>query len=142
MTLWSSYVWSPANAGFLGSGLCAGGRRGTGEGDDRVLPGPGGPCLLEEPGSGAEGTPDRGEAKASSHTPPFQARAVPQFPCRAAARWLPGLVRPSPGRRGRAHIGSRAGWGEGPVLSLRLGGWPPGRPGLGGQFQKRFAGQV
>lgn len=89
-----------------------------------------------------KGSPDRDEAKAGSHTPPFQARAVPQFPCRVAAHLLPGLVRPSPGRRGTAHTGSQAGWGEGPVLPLRLGGWPPGRPGLGGQFQKRFAGQV
>lgn len=89
-----------------------------------------------------KGPPTEARPRPARTHPPFQARAVPQFPCRAAARWLPGLVRPSPGRRGRAHTGSRAGWGEGPVLPLHLGGWPPGRPGLGGQFQKRFAGQV
>ena len=85
MTPWSSYVWSPANAGFLGSGLCAGGRRGTGEGDDWMLPGPGGPCLLEKPGSGAERTPDRDEAKASSHTPLYRPAPSLSFP----AGWLP-----------------------------------------------------
>ena len=76
MTPWSSYVWSPANAGFLRSRRCAGGRRGTGEGDDRGLPGHGGPCTLEEQEGGCRGDPRprRGQGQLA-HTP-FQARAV------------------------------------------------------------------
>lgn len=151
MTPRSSYVWSPANAGFLRSRRCAGG----GGGLEKAMTGfsrdTAGPARWKSRKGDAEGTPGQGEAKASLHTPP--SRPTPSAPsvCRAASPsvslpsggpLLPGLARPSPGRLGTAHTGSQAGRGEGPVLPLRSGGWPPGRPGLVGQFQKRFAGQV
>lgn len=143
-------MWSRAYAGFLRSGRCAGGQGGTEEGYDRVLPAP---ARWKTRRGGPSGPRGQGEAKASSLTRPFRpapsvlrvcsvaspsvslASSSPLAPrARASQPWAAGQA--------RAHRGRERAGGEGPIFPLHLGGWSPGRPGLVGQFQKRFAGQV
>lgn len=77
------------------------------------------------------------------YTPPTQARAVRaarvargeslSFPCPASARYPAGSPTcPSAGRPGASQTGAGLGVGRwNPVIGLWLGGWFPGRPGVG-----------
>lgn len=102
-------MWSPAYAGFLRSWALRGGWAGGPPGGDHW-------CSWDSVGprhgkSRKEGCredrPGHGEARASSYTPPLQARAVYaarvqrgeslSFPCPTAARLMPGSPVPALG---------------------------------------------
>lgn len=146
-------MWSPAYAGFLRSWALRGGREGGGTGDDdwcsRDSAGPRRQRPRQEGRGGNRA--GQGEAEASSHAPPPQARAVRaaplqrggslSFPCPAVARLVPGSPVPALGIWASRRLGL-GGWGS-PESSGSgwEGGSPAGRGSLG-PFQKRFAGQV
>lgn len=88
---------------------------------------------------GARGPiPRKERPRPARATPPLQARVVRvqrgealSFPCPAAARWVPRLTCPSPGRLSPSQTGARAGGGpRALVLRLRSGRVAPGRPGV------------
>lgn len=138
MTPRSSYVWSPANAGFLRSRRCAGG----GGGLERAMTGfsrdTAGPARWKSRKGDAEGTPGQGEAKASLHTPP--SRPAPSAPsvCRAASPsvslpgggpLLPGLRAAQPwAARHSTHwvAGGRGRRTCSPAALGRVAPWPAG----------------
>lgn len=112
-------MWSRAHAGFLRPWALRGGRSGR-RGVDRVLPGrhqpPGRGATGPEGCRGARARP--GEAKGSSHTPPFcrpaprvcSGTCTPSLHCPAEARRSAGLTCPGRGRCGLREGGAR-GWG-------------------------------
>lgn len=146
-------MWSSANASLLRSRALRRGREGGGTGDDDW-------CSRDSAGPRREKTrkegcrgnrPGQGEAKASSHTPPPQPRAVRaapvqrgeslSFPCPAVARLVPGSPVPALGIWASRRLGL-GGWGSPESSGFGWeGGSPAGRGSLG-PFQKRFAGQV
>lgn len=158
MTPQSSHVWSLACAGFLRSRALHGGRRRGPR--RRGVWVPWRPPLVLGAGRKARNrargpSPARGRPGPARATPPPGQRC-PRCACAhsepsvSPARQLgAGAHLSSPGRFSAPQVGFWRGrlanwWGQslpGPPAGLRKGG-PPGGLEWGGQFQKRFAGQV